>query len=247
VIPCYNEAERLDTAAFLAFCAGEPAVTLLFVNDGSSDDTARVLGELRAARPEQIDVYSLDRNRGKAEAVRQGLLAALRGGAPVVGYLDADLATPLVEMSRLIRFVGERPDVDVLLASRVALLGRSIERAPARHYLGRVFASAASLMLHLRVYDTQCGAKLFRRTDALAAALAEPFLSRWIFDVELIGRLLAAPAPSRLAPARVREEPLLAWRDVKGSKLRGHHMAAAVRDLVRVGRDLARRRRAAGV
>ena len=52
----------------------------------------------------------------------------------------------------------------------------------------------ASLILHARVYDTQCGAKLFRRSAALEAALADPFLSRWSFDVELLGRMLIGDA-----------------------------------------------------
>jgi hypothetical protein len=103
----------------------------------------------------------------------------------------------------------------------VQLLGRSIERNYTRHYVGRVFATCASLSLGLPVYDTQCGAKLFRRTDALAAALATPFTSRWAFDVELLARLVR---PQRgVAPidiSRIREEPLLTWTDIPGSKLR---------------------------
>ena len=87
---------------------------------------------------------------------------------------------------------------DVILASRVSLLGRRIVRSTRRHYLGRIFATLASRILRVAVYDTQCGAKLFRCAPALAAALRDPFLSRWVFDVELLGRLLTG-APD--APA----------------------------------------------
>jgi dolichyl-phosphate beta-glucosyltransferase len=244
VVPAYNEGTRLDAEAFLGLVDGPPeGPALLFVNDGSSDDTAERLTAL-AARSPRIGVLSLEQNRGKAEAVRRGLLAALEGGAQIVGYLDADLATPPAEARRLVELMQASPEVDVLLASRVSLLGRDIQRRPLRHYLGRVFASAASLLLRLRVYDTQCGAKLFRRTPQLVAALGEPFLSRWIFDVELLGRLLAgAPGAPPLAVQRIVEEPLRAWRDVPGSKLRPHHLARVSADLARIARDLGRRRR----
>jgi dolichyl-phosphate beta-glucosyltransferase len=237
VVPCFDEGRRLDGPAFLRL--GHP---LLFVNDGSTDDTAEVLAELRRQAPERIEVLELGRNRGKAEAVRLGLLHALELGAEVVGYLDADLATPPAEMARLIERMAEL-GADVLLASRVALLGRNIQRQLARHYLGRVFASVASLVLRTPVYDTQCGAKLFRRTPALQAALATPFLSRWIFDVELLGRLMVPP-PGVAALQAIVEEPLLTWHDVPGSKLGPRQMLASAADLTRVAGDLARRRRA---
>jgi dolichyl-phosphate beta-glucosyltransferase len=104
----------------------------------------------------------------------------------------------------------------------------------------------ASAVLRLSVYDTQCGAKLFRATPALEAAVAEPFLSRWIFDVELLGRLMtgAAGAPA-LTEEQVVEEPLLSWRDVPGSKLRPGHAAIAAKDMARIALDLSRRRKAA--
>lgn len=70
-------------------------------------------------------------------------LKLMADGAQVVGYVDADLATPISEVRRLLS-VFHSSDAKALLASRVALLGRDIRRNPARHYLGRVFATAAS-------------------------------------------------------------------------------------------------------
>jgi hypothetical protein len=116
------------------------------------------------------------------------------------------------------------PSIDVVLASRVALLGRDIHRSAFRHYTGRVFATFASLVLAKPVYDTQCGAKLFRRTDALDASIGEPFRSRWAFDVELLGRLERAGVPPRC----FWEEPLLVWHDVSGSR---RTLAASIRTL----------------
>jgi dolichyl-phosphate beta-glucosyltransferase len=244
VVPCYNEGDRLDGGAFRSLVDSEPGLSLLFVDDGSRDHTRARLAELARERDGCIHVLSLPLNQGKAEAVRQGLRDALGRGAHVVGYLDADLATPVAEARRLLRVLRER-DVDVVLASRVALLGRTIERRAARHYSGRVFATLASMALGLPVYDTQCGAKLFRRTPALEAALGEPFLSRLAFDVELVGRLLVgAPGAPGLEPSRIVEEPLLVWRDVPGSKLHLAHMLRAAADVGRIAWDLRARRRA---
>ncbi|MFZ5440578.1 MAG: glycosyltransferase [Myxococcota bacterium] len=224
VVPCFNEARRIELMRFGELT--EQGLRVLFVDDGSRDETRQVLERGAAAEP-GFSVLVLEQNVGKGEAVRQGLLAAIAAGAERVGYLDADLATPPSEMLRLFDALG--PDVEVALGSRVSLLGRHIERSPARHYLGRVFATAASLALGLRVYDTQCGAKAFRVTPALEAALASPFRSRWVFDVELIERLLAGDG---FVAERMIEVPLREWRDVRGSKLSAAGMARAATDLL---------------
>jgi len=243
VIPCYNEADRLDDAPLLAFLDSCAEASLLFVDDGSTDATADRLAAIAAARPTRIDVLSLRPNGGKAEAVRRGMLAALERGARVVGYLDADLSTPPRELFRL-RAAFERPGVEAVLGARVALLGTDIERSAARHYLGRVFASVAAAILRARVYDTQCGAKLFRASPALATAIATPFLSRWAFDVELLGRLLTGTeAVPGMPVSAIVEVPLTTWHDVKGSKLSPVAMARSLVDLGRIGFDVAARRR----
>jgi len=220
VIPCYNEAARLDAPEFLRLARSRPDLTLVFVNDGSTDDTARCLEDLRAGEPAHVKVLRLAQNSGKAEAVRQGMQDALAGGAAIVGYADADLSTPVEGLLALLRSFEERPG-QVLMGSRVRMLGTNIDRHAHRHYLGRIFATFASLALDVAVYDTQCGAKLFRAGPPLTAALRAPFASRWIFDVELLARLLDGDVDAEPVPASaLREMPLDAWRDVAGSKLR---------------------------
>lgn len=245
VIPCFNEAARLDAAALASLLAAE-GVELLLVDDGSTDDTRARLSEIAARAPGRIDVLALDDNWGKAEAVRRGMEQALLDGALRVGFLDADLSTPPAEMLRILQVLEERPDVDVVLGSRVRLLGRHIERRALRHYLGRAFATAASLSLGLPVYDTQCGAKAFRRTPALLTALRARFSSRWVFDVELLRRLLDGDGQvPGLSPAAFVELPLKEWRDVDGTNLGPVAMARAAVDLALLsvrGRATGRRR-----
>ena len=242
VVPCHDEEERLDRDAFVALVDERPDIDVLFVDDGSEDRTLHVIENLASTRSGRIHALSLSPNRGKAEAVRHGLLHALATKPRFVGYLDADLATPMDEMCRLSDLLRDR-GVDAVFGTRVSMLGRHIERSYVRHYLGRVFASAASLTLGLHVYDTQCGAKVFRATRSLEAALAVPFLSRWAFDVELIGRLLAGgPGAEALSPKNIIEEPLLRWRDIPGSKLSLGAITRAPLDLARVAVDLSNRR-----
>lgn len=253
MVPCYNEAQRLDADAMLSLLEGQPRVSLIFVDDGSKDETAALLRALADRKPDAIDVVILQQNRGKAEAVRAGLRVALglspdhppRAAVDWVGYVDADLATPPEEIKRLCA-IALSGDAEVVMAARISLLGNHIERSHTRHYLGRVFASAASVLLETRVYDTQCGAKLFRRSPGLEAALAQPFLSRWAFDVELLGRLLAGTADAPpVAVDKFIEVPLHRWREVGGSKLGSRAMIGVLKDLVLIGFDLATRRRAA--
>jgi glycosyltransferase involved in cell wall biosynthesis len=237
VIPCFDEADRLD-ADGLTELAKRAGATLVLVDDGSTDTTAAILQRLVDADPERFVLLSLPTNVGKGETVRRGLRAGMDGGADVVGYYDADLATPPVEMARLVAVMQEQPDLGVVMGARVGLLGHAIHRSMVRHYLGRVFATVSSLVLGLDVYDTQCGAKVFRAGPPLEAALAQPFTSRWVFDVELIGRLHQGTADVAGLPASAfLEVPLTEWRDVGGTKLRLGSATRAAADLLRIARS----------
>ena len=239
VVPCYVEASRLTPAAFLAALPPRPWLTLLFVDDGSRDGTAAVLSSLESASPGQVRVLRLAAHAGKAEAVRTGVLEAARSQPDYVGFWDADLATPLEAIDDFVALARRRPGMDLVIGSRVNLMGRDIRRSPARHYVSRVFATAASLALDLPVYDTQCGAKLFRATGEVLGVFAEPFRSRWIFDVEILERYLALAVRAGGPPrrARIYELALPAWHEVPGSKLRAWDFLWSFVEVFRVWRQ----------
>ena len=233
VVPCYNEASRLDLTAFDAFIACCADVSLLFVDDGSTDDTPLLIERLRQRRPRRVLTLRLGTNVGKAEAVRRGMQLAIRRRAAMAGYWDADLATPLDAISRFQSVLEERPEVLLVMGSRVALLGRQIRRRWRRHLLGRAFATAASFVLGLPVYDTQCGAKLFRVTPQTMELFRQPFGTRWIFDVEILARIVkASSVMSQCAAAEVLYEyPLERWHEVYGSRLKSMDFFVAAFDL----------------
>lgn len=235
VVPCYNEEQRLPVDEFRRFSLDGVRVDFLFVNDGSRDGTLRVLESLRAEDPQRFAVLDLERNSGKAEAVRLGILAAVERRPDFVGFWDADLATPLSEIPGFIDVFRGRPEIEMVFAARVRLLGRSISRNPGRHYFGRVGATLISSSLGLAVYDTQCGAKLFRTSDDIRALFARTFISRWIFDVEIIARLVQQRGRDAAARA-IYELPIQAWHDVKGSKVRSTDFFRALNDLRKIRR-----------
>ena len=236
VVPCYREERRFPRQAFIDYLEQRLDVSLLLVDDGSDDATASVLGSLAAEYPDRVQMMSLPYNMGKAEAVRRGTVAALELNPRFVGYWDADLATPLSAIWKFAEILDAHPEAVAVFGARVQLLGRKIERSAVRHYLGRIFATAASIVLSLRVYDTQCGAKLFRTTAACRKAFATPFLSRWIFDVEILARLIQLHHAGELRhPSQVViEYPLQEWADVAGSKVRPRDFLRAFLSLVRI-------------
>ena len=236
VVPCYNEAARLDVRQFQEYLAQDQRVCLIFVDDGSRDNTFEVLQRLAADGNGQAEVIRAGQNRGKAEAVRLGVNhAMLDKQIQVIGYWDADLATPLDAIDQFLAVLEERPSVEMVFGSRVKLLGRHVERLAARHYLGRVFATAVSIMLKLAIYDTQCGAKLFRVSPNTRDVFAAPFLSKWIFDVEILARYLNLYGrDTKQLENAIFEFPLHKWTDIAGSKVRPHHFTQAALDLMRI-------------
>lgn len=209
VVPCYNEAKRIDIAQFHSAL---DRICFLFVNDGSTDGT---LAFLEASRKEGMYILDIERNSGKAEAVRRGMLHMK--SMPVVydmidwiGFIDADLSMPIAEIYNFLRYnetFGYR--ADAIWGSRIKKLGSVICRSPWRHLFGRAFATLVGFCLQTEFYDSQCGAKLFKK-ELVDVLFQEPFISRWIFDIEIY---------MRMKGHRIVEYPLQEWLDVRGGKV----------------------------
>lgn len=217
IVPCYNEEKRLPVEAFLFFVGKNKDIQFLFVNDGSKDNTLEILTNL-SSKTGRILMLDLQNNRGKAEAVRQGMLHAVENlNSDYIGFWDADLATPLNEIERFIDCF-QKNDCQMVMGCRLMRLGANVKRKKSRHYLGRFFATAASIILKLQVYDTQCGAKLYK-SNIVSPLFEKPFISNWIFDVELLARYITIFGLEDAAK-KIFEYPLPSWEDIAGSSIK---------------------------
>ena len=189
----------------------------MFVNDGSSDATFELLQEIQNNRNDRISVLDLKNNVGKAAAVREGMLAAnLWKSFSIIGFLDADLSTPISEVPNLVAHF--KNEVLFVFGSRCRRIGAEVKRKLYRHIFGRVFATFASNMLSLPVYDTQCGAKFFKR-EITKIIFSEEFKSNWVFDLEIFYRFVREFKKSNINNI-AKEISLEVWEDKDGSKIK---------------------------
>lgn len=216
IIPMYNEAMRFDGKTLLNF-SSEYTIDFLLVDDGSTDNTPKIIEEL-SEKDTRISCLSLEKNSGKAEAIRLGVHKALtHKDYDFIGYLDADFATPVFEINRLIN-TALTYKKSFVMGSRVKRLGANIKRYKSRHIAGRIIATFISeFILKLPVYDTQCGAKLISTSHA-HVLFKDPFVTKWFFDVELIARL-QKEYDSNYCINAIYEMPLMQWEDKGASKI----------------------------
>jgi len=233
IIPFYNEANRFPVDEFLEFLQRDPETSFCLVNDGSTDETGKMLESLNEKFPGRILVTTMPENKGKAGAVQTGMISALRHfRCGYFGFFDADLSTRLEEVFRLRSSIQEKPTLEFAFGSRVAILGVRIERKFYRHLIGRIIATFISNILHLMVYDTQCGAKLF--SQPLAARIFEkPFITRWLFDVEILARIIGIYGRDGIEEVVV-EVPVESWIDKGGSKISWTYGFRVLYDLMRI-------------
>ncbi|MFW5658641.1 MAG: glycosyltransferase [Bacteroidota bacterium] len=236
LVPCYNEATRLPQARFEAFAQNDPAFNVCFVNDGSSDNTLGVLKGLCNAHPATFRYIDLQPNRGKADAVRAAMLQ-LHDEAQYewLGFLDADLSVSLEQVGLFVDEIEAAPELRLVVGTRLRRLGAKIYRSPLRHYFSRLIATwIDGLILKIGVYDSQCGAKLFRRTD-IPHLFERPFLSRWLFDIELFARQIIALGPTEMRRTSL-EVPIKAYDDPGDSRISSTYVLKVPYELIRIGR-----------
>ncbi|MDT0558988.1 response regulator [Ichthyenterobacterium sp. W332] len=217
VIPCYNEEERLLSDEFLTFIDKNSGYHLCFVNDGSKDKTLEVLHNLRKGREDFITVYDCEKNGGKAEAVRLGMLhMAKKDDLDYIGFLDADLSTDLADFDDLVKTI-ETSDYKIVSGSRISRMGANITKESARKIISLTINFIIRKILSMDFKDTQCGAKIFHK-DVIDVAFSKKFVTQWIFDVEIFKRM-SNHFGLKKAKAMLCEQPLKRWIHADGSKL----------------------------
>ncbi len=226
IIPCFNEADRLPLATLSGFLELHEEIILVFVNDGSTDQTNTLIETLRSAFPARIRLLQHSDRKGKAEAVRTGMLNALELDKGIVGFIDADMAVTPDEFYRLLQLF-KQTDFRFYFGSRIKKVGADIQRNEWRHFYSRIIATIVGSMIRLDVYDTQCSAKLFTPETA-KQIFEDPFRTRWLFDVEIICRLHQYYGSLN---QNGKEEPLLQWKEQKGSKIRWYHFFRILREI----------------
>jgi dolichyl-phosphate beta-glucosyltransferase len=222
VVPCYNEEQRFPYAAFLEFARKNPEVLLCFVNDGSKDNTLTVLNTIQTECPDNICVYSLQQNGGKAEAVRQGMIYIYKNfEINILGFLDADLATKPEEWLQMAKYKELHPQYGVIVGSRIQRLGANIKRDDSRSLFSSIIKKFIKVILNTPFQDTQCGAKIFQR-NLVPFLFDQPFMTPWLFDVEIFLRLQKKFGKTTLQKG-VLEFPLMHWTEVGDSRLKLKH------------------------
>jgi dolichyl-phosphate beta-glucosyltransferase len=184
IIPAFNEAKRLPETLrhAIPYLERQPwRSRLMVVDNGSVDGTAAVA---RSTHSKQVEIRVIGCSRpGKGAAVRRGLLAST---APLVGFIDADLSTPLETLS--VAVAELRRGVGAVVASRYAPGGQFVQSQPWGRRIGGTAFRMMARRLVTHVHDTQCGFKFFRR-EVVLCALQRCKLDCFAFDVELLRQI----------------------------------------------------------
>ena len=217
VIPCYNEEERLLSDDFRHFVNRNLGYHLCFVNDGSKDNTLEVLKALRRGNEDHISIYDCEKNGGKAEAVRLGMLhLAKQSQFDYIGFLDADLSTNFDDFQDLVKTISNS-DYQVVSGSRISRIGADITKESARKIISASINFIIRKTLGMEFRDTQCGAKIMTK-KVVEETFQKKFLTKWLFDVEIFMRMRNIYGVKE-AQAMLCEKPLNRWIHADGSKL----------------------------
>lgn len=208
VIPVYNEASRLDRT-FTSLNQWRVPVDLkinqvIFVNDGSTDTSLKILKNTPLKFSKKVISYR--QNQGKGYAVRRGMLAST---SSYTLLMDADIATPLNELKKLLPFMHNQTDL-IIGTRKNGHSTVTIHQPWIRENMGKVFTKLTQLILGVNVTDFTCGFKAFSR-EAVDKIFPLSQINRWGYDSEII--FLGSKFNLSIQEVPVK------WADQKGTKV----------------------------
>ena len=210
LIPAHNEERRIEPVLrdyarfFQKNYRGKFQIVVLL--NGCTDNTLGVVQHVAAEFPPTISHLEFKEPIGKGGALIEGLkLAPL---ADLIGYTDADGATPPHAFFDLLKHIGE---ADCVIGSRW-LPGAVIHQSQASHrqFASRAFHLIVQCLFWLNIHDTQCGAKVMKR-EAVEKIHSYLRIADMAFDINLLVAL-------KHAGFRILEVPT-EWTDQAGSKV----------------------------
>tara|TARA_Y100000996_G_scaffold412148_1_gene397608 strand:- start:247 stop:981 length:735 start_codon:yes stop_codon:yes gene_type:complete len=229
VVPCYNEGSRLDVELFKSFLKKNTHIAILFINDGSKDNTEEILKKITVL--DNAEFINCKENHGKAKAVQIGINKLINEDIGYIGYWDADLSTPLNDIIKFLTILKNNSLLSGVIGSRILKLGNNIIYKKKRKYYGRLlmFILYFGPLKNIPVYDSQCGAKLFVK-DYARKIFDKPISTNWLFDIEILMRL------DKLNPVKdcIFELPLDEWIHKSDSKIGFKDSIGIIKDLIKL-------------
>jgi len=218
VIPTYNEESSIERTLRFARDFMEVEYSnyeVIVSDDGSKDETKKIVSAFIKLAGKKFKLLE-NKHMGKGPAVRFGIMESKMD---YVLFMDADGATPIKELKRLLIWVTEQ-GYDIAIASREGLGALRKGEPYFRHLLGRVFNTIVQFLALPGIQDTQCGYKLFKTDIAKRIfnnlqvykkqdVIKDSFMGA--FDVEVL--LLA-----KIYGYRVKEVPVT-WSFVESKRL----------------------------
>jgi glycosyltransferase involved in cell wall biosynthesis len=226
IIPCFNEERRISTEYFEELIK-LPNLTLIFVNDGSTDSTLQTLSQF--VKCQNVKILNLEKNVGKAAAIKFGV-QNVRNDFQFFGFLDADGAFAIEDISRSLNLLDSlNSDIKSIWLSRIKMSGTKIERNWKRHYLGRILVTFLTFGISNAPYDTQAGFKIFRNDKRNQSLFEENFKTRWFVDIEILYKLWISDDTDGIL-----EIPLKYWRDVEESKITSRSYFIIIKEFLKL-------------
>ena len=183
VVPTHNEEPRLGHTLdrILNFVQRQNWNSEVIVVDGASQDRTADIIRAYTLRDGNVRLLQISENRGKGFCVRNGVMNAQ---GRFILFTDADLSTPIEEISKLIHAL--EAGADIAIGSRWVRSAMQTKRqSVARQGLGRMFNLLSRFVLGLKFQDTQCGFKAFRR-NAARSIFSLQRIEQWGFDPEIL-------------------------------------------------------------